>query len=173
MVQQKNMEGVMKKVLSVASIISFAVVLFCVTSISSLAQEKQIRLRYSQIFPPTHPIAVLGDEWCKEIEKKTAGRIKITYFPGGTLTPPMQTYDSVVKATADIGASNMAYSPGRFLLTEVLSLPIGYTGAYQMNKLHNEYFKKFKPKEFDDVKVMFFHTAPPGLIHTTKMISSL
>jgi TRAP-type C4-dicarboxylate transport system substrate-binding protein len=38
----------------------------------------------------------------------------------------------------------------------------------------NEYYKKFKPKEFDDVKVMYFHGQGPGILHTrTKPVNKL
>jgi len=67
----------------------------------------------------------------------------------------------------------MAYSPGRFPLTEVMALPLGFHNAYQINKTLNEYYKKFRPKEFDDTRVMFFHSAPPGVISTRKAISSI
>jgi len=35
-------------------------------------------------------------------------------------------------------------------------------------KLINAYYKKFQPKEFDEVKVLYLHAHGPGLIHTTK-----
>ena len=38
----------------------------------------------------------------------------------------------------------------------------------------NEYYKKFKPKEFDEVKVMYFHGHGPGILHTrTKPVNKL
>ena len=135
--------------------------------------DKVIKLKYAQIFPPAHKNAVLSQEWCKEIEKRTNGRVKITYFAGNTLTPPTQTYDSVVKGIADIGQSLVAYAPGRFPLTEVLGLPLGYTSGEQATKLCNDYYKKFKPKEFDDSKIMYIHGHPPGLFHTKKEIKGV
>jgi TRAP-type C4-dicarboxylate transport system substrate-binding protein len=137
------------------------------------ADVKEIKLRFSSFFPPVHPISKLNEEWCKEVEKRTDGRVKVSFFPGNTLTPPNQTYDSVVKGIADMGQSLMAYSPGRFPLTEVLTQPLGYTTGYQATKLANAYYKKFQPKEFDDTKVMYFHGHPPGVLHTRKVISSI
>jgi TRAP-type transport system periplasmic protein len=137
------------------------------------AQEKVIKLRYSNFFPPVHPISKLSEAWCKEIEKRTNGRVQISYFPGNTLTPPMQTYDSTVKGIADIGQSLLAYAPGRLPLSEVLSLPLAYTSGYQATMLATAYYKKFQPKEFDDVKVMYLHAADPGLFSTRKVISSV
>jgi TRAP-type transport system periplasmic protein len=137
------------------------------------AQEKALKLKYSNFFPPVHPISKLSDEWCKAIEKGTEGRVTFSYFPGNTLTPPMQTYDSVVKGIADVGQSLLAYAPGRLPLSGVLTLPLGYSSGSQATRLSNEYYKKFRPKEFDDVKVMFLHGHGPGLFHTKKVVSSI
>ena len=147
--------------------------LFFVCSTPLHAQEKTVKLRYSNFFPPMHAISKLSDEWCKEIEKRTKGRVKITYYPGATLTPPMQTYDSTVKGIADIGQALLAYAPGRLPLSEVLQLPLGYKNGYQATKLANEYYKRFHPKEFDDVQVMYLHGAAPALFYTKKIISSV
>ncbi|MDO9212014.1 MAG: C4-dicarboxylate ABC transporter substrate-binding protein, partial [Deltaproteobacteria bacterium] len=53
----------------------------------AMAQTKPIELSYSIFFPAPHKNTVLAGEWAKEIEKRTQGRVKITLFPGGTLTP--------------------------------------------------------------------------------------
>ncbi|HEY3275477.1 MAG TPA: TRAP transporter substrate-binding protein [Syntrophorhabdaceae bacterium] len=157
----------------ICTIVGIMIVAFLFTSIPAQAQEKVIKLRYSNLFPPVHPISKLSEEWCKEVEKRTHGRVKITYFPGSTLTPPMQNYDSTVKGIADIGQNLLAYAPGRLPLSEVLQQPLGYTSGYQATKLANAYFQKFKPKEFDDVKVMYLHGAAPGIFHTKKVINSI
>ena len=44
------------------------------------AQEKVVKLRYSNFFPPVHAISKLSEEWCKEVEKRTNGRVKISSF---------------------------------------------------------------------------------------------
>ena len=139
----------------------------------SPALAQTVKLKYSNFFPPVHPISKLAEEWCKEVEKRTNGRVTFSYFPGNTLTPPMQTYDSVVKGIADMGQSLLAYAPGRLPLSEVLQQPLGYTNGYQATRLGNEYYKKFHPKEFDDVKVMYLHGAAPGIFHTRKVVSSI
>jgi TRAP-type C4-dicarboxylate transport system substrate-binding protein len=137
------------------------------------AQEKVLKLKYSNFYPPGHPIAVLAGDWCKEVEKQTDGRVKITYFPGNTLCPPTQSYDSVVKGIADIGQTLAAYAAGRFLLTEVLAQPVGYTSDGQPTRACNAFYQKFKPKEFDDSKVMYIHGHGRGMFHTVKVLSSI
>ncbi len=135
--------------------------------------QEVIKLKYSDIYAPAHKNGILAQQWCKEVEKRTNGKVKITHFPGGTLTPPPQTYDSVVKGIADIGHTLAAYSAGRFLLTEVLGQPIGFTSGYQATKTCNAYYRKFKPKEFDDTKIMYIHGHGPGMFQTVKPVSSI
>ena len=48
---------------------------------------KAIELSYSIFFPPTHIQAVTAEAWAGEVEKRTNGQVKITIYPGGTLTP--------------------------------------------------------------------------------------
>ena len=137
------------------------------------AQEKAITLNLSNFFPPDNKISIAIDQWCKEVEKRTNGRVKVTQFPGGTLTPPAQTYAGVIKGIADIGLSFFSYTMGRFPLTEVLDLPLGYKSGYVGAKLANEYHKKFKPKEFDEVKVLFLTTSPPHMLFAKKPVNNL
>ena len=137
------------------------------------AQEKVIRLKYANFIPPAHKNAVLSEQFCKEIEKRTNGRVKITHFGGGTLVSAPQIYDSTVKGICDIGHSIQAYTAGRFPLTEVIDLPLGYTSGVQATRLINVFYKKFKPKEYDDIKILYMHAHGPGYFHTKKVIASL
>lgn len=160
------------KRLFLLSAVAFVFLLPFLTILQSNAQEK-VTLNFSNMFPPDNKNTILMDQWCKEIEKRTGGRVKVTQFPGGTLTPPAQTYAGVVKGIADIGASFASYTKGRFPLTEVVDLPLGYKSGYVATKLANEYFKKFKPKEFDEVKVLFFNSSPPHMLFAKKAVNNL
>ncbi|MBC7337969.1 MAG: hypothetical protein H5U01_17080, partial [Clostridia bacterium] len=51
----------------------------------SFASEKVITLSYANFFPPSHIQSILAEEWIKEIQKKTNGKVEISYFPGGSL----------------------------------------------------------------------------------------
>jgi TRAP-type transport system periplasmic protein len=137
------------------------------------SQDKVVTIRFSTFFPPSHKLAVATADWCKEVEKRTKGRVKATHFTGGTLTPAPQTYESVVNGVADAGNTVLGYTMGKFPLSEVLDYPLGYPSGTVATNLANEYFKKFKPKEFDDVKVMYFHAQAPGILHTKKPVNKL
>ena len=132
-----------------------------------------IKLKYSIFFPAPHKNTVLATEWAKEIEKRTNGAVKITVFPGGTLTHADKCYDGVVKAISDIGMSVLSYTQGKFPLTEVIDLPLGYKNGLAATKLINAYWKKFQPQEFNDVKVMYFHAHGPGILNTKTPVKNI
>jgi len=136
-------------------------------------QTKPFELSYSIFFPAPHKNTVLANEWVKEVEKRTNGKVKITVFPGGTLTPADKCYDGVVKGISDIGMSVLAYTRGKFPLTEVIDLPLGYKRGAAATRLINQYYQQFKPKEFDEVKVLYLHAHGPGILHTKKAVRQL
>jgi TRAP-type transport system periplasmic protein len=131
-------------------------------------QQKVITLNYANIWPATHRNSINADLWAKKVEKRTNGRVKVTVFHGGTLTPMQLIYDNVVKGIADVGVSVFSYTRGKFPLMEVTDLPLGCKNAIVATQLVNEVYKKFKPRELDDVRIMYLHAHGPGLLHTTK-----
>ena len=133
----------------------------------------QTKLNYSIFFPAPHKHSVLATEWAKEIEKRTNGKVQITMHYGGTLTPADKCYDGVIRGISDVGMSVCGYTRGRFPLTEVVELPIGHKSGWVVTKAINEFINKFKPKEFDDVKMMYMHAHGPGLLHTKKLVNKL
>jgi TRAP-type C4-dicarboxylate transport system substrate-binding protein len=128
----------------------------------------QIKLNYSKFFPAPHSNAVLSVEWGKEIEKMTKGRVQVTVFPGGTLTPADKCYDGVVQGISDICMTVASYTMGKFPLSEALDLPLGSEKALNATIITNEFYNKFKPKEFKDVKMMYLMAHGPGIVHTSK-----
>jgi TRAP-type transport system periplasmic protein len=146
---------------------------FTLAPLAAQAQEKTMKLRLSVMWPPQHPWTKTFDQWGKDVEKATNGRVTVTVFAANTLSPPMQVYDNTVKGVVDVGTNLLAYSPGRLPLSEVLQQPLGYKSGLQATRAANAYFKKFNPKEFDDVHVLFLHGAAPGFIFTKNPAKSV
>jgi TRAP-type C4-dicarboxylate transport system substrate-binding protein len=158
----------------ICSFIFLAFLITCLFTTTGMAQEKAVQLRFSTFFPPSHENAKITDAWCKEVEKRTSGRVKVRHYSGATLTPPAQTYDSVAEGVVDVGNIVLGYTMGKFPLSEGLDYPLGYRSGTQSTRLVNAYFAKFKPKEFGAVKIMYLHAQPPGLVHNrTKPITKL
>jgi TRAP-type transport system periplasmic protein len=150
-----------------------SVLLLSLLASGSMAQDKVIVLKYTNFFPAPHANSIIAEQWCKEVEKRTNGRVKVNYYPGATLTPANQTYDSVVKGIADVGTSVQAYTRGKFPLTEVVDLPLAYRSGFVATKMVNEFYKKFQPKEYDETQVMYLHAHGPGILHTKKPVNRM
>lgn len=130
------------------------------------AQAGPIKLTYSNFFPPTHIQSKLAEAWCKEVAKRTNGRVVVDYFPGQTLTKANQVYDGVVTGLSDLGLALFAYTPGRFPVMEAVDLPLGYPSGSVATMVVNDVYNHFKPKELDDTQVMYLHAHGPGILHT-------
>ncbi|EFK09284.1 bacterial extracellular solute-binding protein, family 7 [delta proteobacterium NaphS2] len=135
-------------------------------------------LRFSHFAPARHPIQAAGFEpWAKAVEERTGGRIKITFYPAQTLCKAKDNYDAAVSGIADIAFASIAYSPGRFPLSEVLFLPfIGSVSAEDGTRIYQELFNKFSQMrdEYSEVKVLWLHTCGAvGLSSNKKPIRRL
>jgi TRAP-type C4-dicarboxylate transport system substrate-binding protein len=137
------------------------------------AREKAVKLNFACFFPAEHAITRIMDEWCKEVGKRTNGKVEVTLFPGGILTTGPQTYASVIGGVADIGVSFNGYTVGRFPLTDLLTQPLGFKDTYQAGMLTHAFYKKFKPKEHDEVKVLWLQNSPLQALSTKKPIKTM
>ena len=158
-----------KNLLMLTVVFSFAILTLTV----SQAKAKTINLTYSTFFPPTHIQAKLAVEWGDEIEKRTNGKVKFSHFAGGALLKGPQIWDGVLKGISDIGMSVLAYTRGRFPSSETIDLPMGYPSAIAATQIYNDFYNKYKFKEFDDVEVMYLFAHGPGILHTQKPVHKL
>lgn len=140
---------------------------------SAFSQAKSIELTYAQFQPAQHFNNKLSESYAKEIEKRTNGKVKITVYSGGTLVAADKTYSGIVTGIADMGMSCMAYTRGKFPLSEVIDLPLGYKTGVAATKLINLFYEKFKPKEYSETEVMYFMAHSPGIVHSKKPINKL
>jgi TRAP-type C4-dicarboxylate transport system substrate-binding protein len=74
-----------KRLLIVVGILCLGLMVAVLPFDRPYAQPKVITLKFSNFFPPVSKQVQIGKEFIDEIEKRTAGRVKINYFPGGTL----------------------------------------------------------------------------------------
>jgi TRAP-type transport system periplasmic protein len=137
------------------------------------ANAAAMTLTYAN-FPPasTFP-CVQMERWVKEVEKRTGGQVKINTFPGGTLLPAKNIFDGVIAGTADIGNFAMSYQPGRFPVSEAVDLPLGFPNARVASLVLYDLIDKYKPKEFEKVKVLTLFTCPPADFMTSKPVRTL
>jgi len=121
-------------------------------------------LKFCNYFPIPAAQSKIGEAFIKDLEAQSKGQLKITYFPAGTLLTAPKMYDGVVEGIADIGLSNIGYTFGRFRMTEVLDLPLGFPNAWVANHVANDFIKQFKPKEWDKIHMLSMHTSPVNVV---------
>lgn len=129
------------------------------------AQAGPIKLSYANFPPaPTFP-CVQMERWKKEVEKRTQGKVVIDTYPGSTLLDAKNMMDGVIAGQANIGCLCMAYQPGRFILTNATSLPVGLPNAKVGSLVLWDIYKKYNPAAFEKVKVLtMFTTAPTNIM---------
>lgn len=137
------------------------------------SQEQVIKLKFSTFSNPVAGLTGIADRWCKEVEKRSNGRVKISFYPGGTLVPANQSYEATVKGITDVCLTAQQWTAGRFPLTEGAALPLGVKSAQQGTKMMNAWYTKFKPKEYDDVKVLYMFASGPSHFMTVKPLASV
>ncbi|MCJ7803543.1 MAG: TRAP transporter substrate-binding protein [Desulfobacterales bacterium] len=143
------------------------------SSFLALPAQAQIKLSYANFPPaPTFP-CVQMERWKTEVEKRTAGKVKVDTYPGSTLLSAKNMFDGVIAGTADIGCLATSYQPGAFPVVEAVDLPLGWPNATVASATLWDLVDKYKPKEFEKVKVITMFTCPPANIMAMKAIRSL
>jgi TRAP-type C4-dicarboxylate transport system substrate-binding protein len=105
------------------------------------------------------------ERWKKEVEARTNGKVLVNTFPGGTLLGAKNMMDGVIAGQADIGCLCMAYQPGRFLITNATSLPLGIPNSLVGSLVLWDIYQKYQPEAFSKVKVLtMFTTAPSNIM---------
>lgn len=150
------------------------VVSFLLSTYSFSYGAEVIKLKFANYFPPMHMNSVVMGEFCKEMNAKLAGKVEITQYAGGTLLSAPKMAAGVTTGIADIGLSNCSYTRGRFPAMEIMELPLGFPSAWIATHVANDFYNKFKPKEWDTFHPLMFSTSPPnGLLTISKPVKML
>lgn len=134
----------------------------------TLNAKEEIRFKLANYIPPTSPQSLLLDDFCRELERRTGGRIKVDHYAGGSLLKAQAIFEGVATGIADLGYSHIYYTPGKMPVTEAAGLPLGYTSVWVSAHVLNDFYNEFRPKEFEGVKVLFMNTSSPSAVLTTK-----
>jgi TRAP-type C4-dicarboxylate transport system substrate-binding protein len=137
------------------------------------AAQAALTLTYAN-FPPaaTFP-CVQMERWAKEVEARTAGKVKVQTFPGGTLLGATNMLDGIISGVADIGCFCPSYLPGRFPVSEAVDLPLGFANAKVASMIYTDLVEKYKPKEFEGVKILTVFTCSTANIMSKTPVRSL
>jgi TRAP-type C4-dicarboxylate transport system substrate-binding protein len=147
-------------------------------TVAPAASPEKIDIGFVHIWPATH---MLNTEqfprFFKKVEAATKGKytLNIKYYPAGTLLGGADIYDGVAKGAVDAGSSVPSYTPGRFPVMLTLSQAgiAPPTSSDSAARIVWEFYKKFKPKEVEDVKVLYWYATGPGWLHSKTPVHKL
>jgi TRAP-type C4-dicarboxylate transport system substrate-binding protein len=145
-------------------------VLFFVCAISflfsSYAGAEAIKLSFANYMPVLHINVPLMQKFCEDVNKRTGGKVEISQYPGGTLLNAPKMAAGVAAGIADIGLAHCSYSRGRFPVMELTELPLGAPSSFILTHAINDFYAKFKPREWDAFHPLMFSASPPSSIQT-------
>jgi TRAP-type C4-dicarboxylate transport system substrate-binding protein len=93
--------------------------------------------------PATTRMAPVFDQWCKDLEANSNGRVKVTMYYGGTLAGPNEAVNMVEQGSVDMCWNANGHNPGRFDISEIMTLPYNgvdnpVLGTIVLNELYSE-----------------------------------
>lgn len=150
------------------------VLVACSLCFSTAAAAQVIELSLANYMPVLHINSVLMGKFCDEVNKRLAGKVKITQYTGGTLLTAPKMAAGVASGIADLGLAHCSYSRGRFPVMELTELPLGAPSSFVLTHVINDFYNKFKPKEWEAYHPLMFSASPPSVIQTVnKPVRSL
>lgn len=138
---------------------------------TKVAAEEPIKLKLSEAYTAADYLTTHGYKvWAKKVEEATKGRVKVDVFAGSTLAKINESYDATVAGVCDIAMYVPNYNTGRFPLSDVMSLPMLFSGAKVASLAAWHLYENFPEmkKEYGDVRLLWFYCTPPYEIHTVK-----
>lgn len=150
----------------IATIIGLSAASMLMISVASA----KTTLRLSNWIPPKHPIAAdMIFPWAEKVEKASNGRIKVNILKKALGKPPA-AYDLAKDGIADISWGVHGYTPGRFVVTQLVELPFLGDDAEALSvaywRTHQKYLAA--ANEHTGVKLLGLMTHGPGHIYNSK-----
>ncbi|MGI5823379.1 MAG: TRAP transporter substrate-binding protein [Dethiobacteria bacterium] len=139
------------------------------------AGAETFTLKFSTWHPPA------GEEcqnvWTpmlEELKNRSEGRLTYTPYYGAALGGAAEHYDIVRDGLADMGYFTATWTPDRFPISDVLSMPAQVLGKDVAVEIGNEMYERMLHTEFaDDVKVLSLNGCVSSFIWTRKPVRSL
>lgn len=108
-----------------------------------------------------------------EIEKKSNGRIKFATFLAGALGKNQEQYDIARTGKADMVTISTGYTPGRFPLSEILTVPLVFPSTYEAQEAVIAIGDRILNKDFPDTHVLAPYQSQIFYLYTNKKIEKL
>lgn len=141
---------------------------------SPAPEPETIEIKFSTWHVPAGAeCADVWDPMLKELESRSNGRITATPYYGGALGAGEEHYDIVADGLSDMGYFTASWTPGRFPLSDVLSMPVFVGGKDVAVDIGNAMYEHILHQEYPDVKVLNLNGCVQSYFWTTKPVRTL
>ena len=154
---------------------AFAAALPFSFAVSSAAWAADVTLRVHHFLPAQANIPKFAIQaWADKVETDSDGKIDVQVFPAMQLGgKPPELYGQVQDGVVDVAWTVIGYTPGRFPKTEAFELPFMTGNAEKGSRAFHQFVTEQGPEEFKDIKPLAFHVHGPGVIHSSKPVTSV
>ncbi|HDM75189.1 MAG TPA: TRAP transporter substrate-binding protein [Deltaproteobacteria bacterium] len=167
----KMKKGLLRAFLAVALLVSL---FLPVNGMAGSKSKKTMHIRFSTWHPPvSREVRTVWKPMLEELKKRSNGRITYTLYAGGALGKGPEHYDIVKKGLSDMGYFTATWTPGRFPLTDVLSLAGWVDGKDIATDIGNAMYKRILHREFPGVKMIELNGCIQSFLWTKKRVRSL
>jgi TRAP-type C4-dicarboxylate transport system substrate-binding protein len=109
----------------------------------------------------------------EELKRKSKDKIQYAMFAGAALGKGPEHYDIVAKGLSDMGYFTATWTPGRFPLTDVLSLASWVDGKDIAVEIGNAMYRRVLQQEFQGVKMVELNGCIQSFLWTKKPVRTL
>jgi len=123
--------------------------------------------------PVSREVKTVWEPMLEELKKKSDSKITSAVYAGGALGKAPEHYDIVAKGLSDMGYFTATFTPGRFPLSDVLSLASWVEGKDIAADIGNAMYERILNREFKDVKMIELNGCSQSFLWTKKPVRSL
>lgn len=139
-----------------------------------LAQAEATNLKFSTWHPPVgREVKTVWIPMLEELKKVSNGSLDYTMYAGAALGKGPEHFDIVAKGLSDMGYFTATWTPGRFPLTDVLSLAVWVDGKDVAADIGNAVYERALKDEFKNVKVLELNGCIQSFIWTKKPVAKM
>ena len=163
----KTVKTVLGALLSIPLVVALA-------GTAAVAADSTTHIKFSTWHPPaSREVKTVWEPMLEELKKRSNGRITSTLYAGGALGKGPEHYDIVKNGLSDMGYFTATWTPGRFPLSDVLSLATWSEGKDVSTSIGKKMADNVLQKEFEGVKVLELNGCIQAFLWTKKPVKSL
>jgi len=114
------MEGQMRIKLWLSIVLSL---ILLVGLTSSALSADTIKLKFAYSAPDFSPMGIAWEWWGEELEKQTKGKVKVEFYPFGSLFKSHAAEDNIIEGNVEIAELPLSGTRHRFPLLSVIHVP--------------------------------------------------